>query len=1445
MPTTLIEPEEKTAEQVGTPAGTAPQKGATTDFSGFDKLLASAPFVEETAPAPAPTVERDFSGFDRLLDASPLAEEASPTPPQPEQDFSGFDRLLEASPLVEDAVPAQAPPPFLAKTVEGMRPSDKVAVQERIAQAQAVPPPGPAKSPAPPPSLAETLVTGAVDVAALQRSRHLEALAAPVRAARGVLGLTLYPAVWLERFALSPILQKVKGEKQDIMQEWQKAIAEPTRFEKYVSARAEKQFDEMVQKYGVAGGLANSLNVQTSRLVTDIALMQGATAGALGKATATAREGPKLVKFLSELWPAAKRLTAYAAAMTPGDEATRLKAARDMLLFHYGIGAAGLASTPVAAKTIAGALGALQYSTMEGVKEPVELAHIMAEQYGGDWKKYAPITFSPMAMSVALSAAMAKPRNPRTLVEQWQAKAELEKGFRETTTPPEHPPPSPFRQRIIGELEAMKKEPPTPEAKPRSEIAERMRARAIDKAIDAIQKDGTDLTQADAKTIARVLGAKKPTGKIVKQIASAIEAARAEGMADEPPKPLARPADLTADAEQMIRERTAGQTPEQRAKGAADFMKAHAAEEVALTERLAKEPQMRERDRFLNTVTPDPSFRAALYRGLGRPKTFREKAGEFFGKHSELGRPAYRSMYLATKANRSAEQRYQWVAQDIQKHIDLNDPYERQMFGAFIDANSRMEIGQLIAERRLFRKIAKGGRAGAEAPIQQLVKRYAGFQARKGEPSKTPENAAAALEMMARDNPALFSRMQKAGEIYWKAGLEALNTYRENGVISAEDYESLVNLRRHYMPIHQYQYLDRMTGPTVEITGGSRQPVATDARYTLSRVIRDAQVKSARNRAFVELYDYMKTVGKDSVLQIETTEPKQARAGTYSQVTGRIDGKETSLWMPQWLREQWLTTPYEITADKLRALALTETVALSGATKPFATGFNPEFAFGNVPKDIQGVNVRLPHLFATARVLPHLRSAWHEAVSGRGPILDLMVKENALPSTLTEMGSVEHNPYVARNVHRFMGKLPQPMQRGLTKALSALAWFGNMSEISTRIAVVKDALAHGASPQEAAYAGENVMPFSRRTYAMQVADRAFPYASAGIVATRGMLENARENPANFATKVVLLNSLATTISALAWRQHPEAMSKVSDEKRVMNWMFPTGVNFRFEDGETEPIFLTIPKDQGQAFLSALSESLVDEAMGGRPNLSRRLAVAASAVLPGDISLTMPSAGAVLALRGTDPYRLEPIWRGPESRAKHYRRDTPEIYKMLGGLKAGPFGPTGAEELRRAVGEIVPQNNPLTWFMGGEYQPFLKTVPAANDKLAERLYRMSKAPITRKFVYIPPHRPLTDAEKIEADRLSVPSTTEDGLPIRTSERRRMLKEAQSVKPDSTFEMRAELTAKLAEHAAGLITRDELQASISKYTPDERRYLQKRINDDLRRHRKALRLEEESE
>jgi hypothetical protein len=444
------------------------------------------------------------------------------------------------------------------------------------------------------------------------------------------------------------------------------------------------------------------------------------------------------------------------------------------------------------------------------------------------------------------------------------------------------------------------------------------------------------------------------------------------------------------------------------------------------------------------------------------------------------------------------------------------------------------------------------------------------------------------------------------------------------------------------------------------------------------------------------------------------------------------NGERKALYLSPEMSKEWITNNPEMS---YRLGQLIRYASMSPVLRTFATGINWGFALANVPRDVM-------HSWFAARVYED--GQWKSLYSSTFPVFAMqMARDQASVFTDALLRKGRYEDYIKEGggmeflVHQ--GRL---FQRGrhlegpLDKVYDFLGYFGETSEIMTRLAVRNRAMRRGKLGPEATFAARDYMDFGQGGGVTKALDNGIPYLNATIQGTRGLFRAIKDKPFESAYKLAQLAAMTTGIYVAMQAMHPESSKALRGSIDMQNNVcIPIGDDFGFIDsrGQMRYPYLKIPIDPGQKFFKTFFEAAADKWLGNPVDVDR-VTGSLKEMSPVGTSSLPPSISGVLGyVTNKDFWLNEDIWKKsdkpftwPKSKEEFIPGQTPQSYIDFGAATG-----MSPERTKHMVQELTTNGTVWSYLLGAGYDAIFSDMPKSQKEkhLAEVL---SKVPMVKRF-----------------------------------------------------------------------------------------------------------------
>jgi len=586
---------------------------------------------------------------------------------------------------------------------------------------------------------------------------------------------------------------------------------------------------------------------------------------------------------------------------------------------------------------------------------------------------------------------------------------------------------------------------------------------------------------------------------------------------------------------------------------------------------------------------------------------------------------------------------------------------------------------------------------------------------------------------------------QRAGA-YFEWMKKPLKDLLDNGLISEEEFNNLI--AHNYRQIKLVDVFDKRYQAKV---GKKKRTVYDSGIESLARgrqtdvfepsseimaleVFNRSYGRILNNKANQSLLELAKSQPENEFVRIKEKKGDKIPSG-WDRTFVYENGERKSMYLSPEMSKEWITSNPEMS---YKASQMLRYASLSPVLRTFATGINWGFALANLPRDIQ-------HVWFTARAFKD--GKWEPIYNPNMPVFaaqmgrdmasvftDAVTRKGRYEEYIKDGGGMEFLVHQGRLLQR-----GRHVEGGIDKVYDWLGYFGETSEIMTRLAIRERAIRKGKSKQEATFIARDYMDFGQGGGIAKAADNAFPYLNAAIQGTRGLLRSFKPGSGSALSSSYKLAQYAALTSGLyiaMTKMHPETTKALKGSIDMQNnQCLPLGDDFGFEDsrGQMRYPYLKIPIDPGQKFFKTFFEASTDKWLGNEVDVNR-VVDSLKELSPASVSELPPTISGVLGyVTNKDFWLNEDIWRKtdkafdyPRSKEEYIPGKTPQAYIDFGATTG-----LSPERTKFAVEELVTNGTVWSYLLGQGYDAMFGDLPKDKKEmhLAETL---SKLPVIKRF-----------------------------------------------------------------------------------------------------------------
>ena len=596
------------------------------------------------------------------------------------------------------------------------------------------------------------------------------------------------------------------------------------------------------------------------------------------------------------------------------------------------------------------------------------------------------------------------------------------------------------------------------------------------------------------------------------------------------------------------------------------------------------------------------------------------------------------------------------------------------------------------------------------------------------------EDAQSFIDREMSNNPD-YERAKERADVYFDATSNLLKFKLEEGLIDKETYDRLSEMKysprafiEHMMSVEDAGKTDRtveqLSSPLKSLDGGSGKSLHNDATDLIQKQISGTYKLAFKNRArkgLLEVINQSVKDGKDISDFGYVIDRKNPLMDGYVSMDVMVDGKKISMAI-----DQEMAQSFDGGTQNLPGWL--RWVSGSQILKTFATGINPLFAIGNLPRDFVHVimstdtyGTTLP--VSAAKLSYDILSNASTSVS-RGEDYQKAISQGMGMDFLSTQGKVNINKGDSRT------------QKTSKNVFNALSWFGETSEIMVRMAVRSRQISNrtkefesvnGRKPNAkelekierlATNDSRQTMDFGKGGRWAKQADTVLPYLNASLQGFKVSAKYIKDNPGKSAVKITQLGASAMALTAYNITRYREDYDKISQYEKINNFIFmlPT----KDEDGNRQ--YMRIRKDHFMIPFTTFFDDLAYQQMTGlNPNEGKHFSLflededKSNIAKAWEMSTPLSGFNPIEALTGVpivnagysyisnyDTFRDKEIYPGAEEIPDflEYYKGTPKTFVKIG--RALDLSP---ERLKTSVGKLVtdPRNNVYYQAFDGIYE----------------------------------------------------------------------------------------------------------------------------------------------
>jgi len=704
----------------------------------------------------------------------------------------------------------------------------------------------------------------------------------------------------------------------------------------------------------------------------------------------------------------------------------------------------------------------------------------------------------------------------------------------------------------------------------------------------------------------------------------------------------------------------------------------------------------------------------------------------------QLGNDGYeiiQKMYLSKGASSLAAQQLKQMRGEVYDGLSKN---EKRILDNLILADRMLDIGKYKTTKQF--SFPEGLTPVEAASYKEL------FQYTE---KLSPERA----EILNQRAGAYFDWMKKP-----------LKDMLDAELISSEEHDALAshNYRRiKLVDVFDKRYQSKIGKRTRTVYDSGVESLAHGRDTDIFEPSSEVMALEVFNRAYGRI---LNNAANKNLLDLARTQPDNPFVAVKEKPEDRIPsgwdrifvyekGERKAIYLSPEMAREWITNNPEMSYKLSQFLRY---ASGSPVLRTFATGIDWGFALANLPRDVM-------HTWYTAREFDG--KAWRSTYSPNLPMFglqmardqaaifgDAILRKGRYEDYIREGGGMEFLVHQGRLLQR-----GRHIESGIDKVQDFLGYFGETTEIMTRLAIrervirnraneqgisFEEALKDKKITQEATFAARDYMDFGQGGGITKALDNGIPYLNAAVQGTRGMFRAFKPGSGTALVSTYKLAQFAALVSGLyiANRKlNPETMEALQGNIDMQNnLVIPLGDGFSFldEKGQTRYPYFKIPIDPGQKFFKTFFEACTDKWLGNPVDVEA-VTNSLTQLSPVGISSLPPTAGAVFGyVINKDFWLDEDIWKKtdkplgwPQSKEEYIPGQTPQAAIDFGALTG-----MSPERTKFAVEQLITGGSMWSWLVGQGYEKLLGDLPKDKKEmhLAEAL---SKIPVVKRFIGI--------------------------------------------------------------------------------------------------------------
>lgn len=717
-------------------------------------------------------------------------------------------------------------------------------------------------------------------------------------------------------------------------------------------------------------------------------------------------------------------------------------------------------------------------------------------------------------------------------------------------------------------------------------------------------------------------------------------------------------------------------------------------------------------------------------------RSFVDRSGnirnDLLDKLGDEGYEVVQKMYLAKGASSRAAMMLDQMRKEIYRGLSQN---ERRIFDKLALADRMIAIGKykLPGKFRYPKEISSDGKIPDEAIKYRSMFQYI--------EKLSPEQAKSLVDKV---------------ESYFEWMKKPLKDQLDAGLISKEEFNDLSvhkYRRLKLVDIFDKKYTAKVGAKKRTVYDSGVEALARGRDTDLYEPSSEIMALEVFNRAYGRIMNNEANKGLLEVARKDPENPfvrvKEKKGDKIPSGWNRIfmyeEGQRKAIYLSPEMSKEWITSSPE---TSFRFSQFLRYASGSPVLRTFATGIEWAFALVNLPRDVM-------HTWFTARSFEN--GKWKPIYNPVAPVFGLQIgrdlatvfidaatKGKRYQDYINEGGGMEFLVHQGRLFQR-----GRHIEGPLDAAYDFLGYFGETTEIMTRLAIRERMIRKGKTPQEATFAARDYMDFGQGGGIAKALDNAFPYLNAAVQGTRGLVRSFKPGSGSALSstfKLAQFTALTTGVYIAMSKMHPKSFDNLKGNIDMQNNLcLPLGDSFGFEDekGQMRYPYIKIPLDPGQKFFKTFFEACADKWLGNEIDVNRVIDSLKEFSPVGVGELPPTVSGALGYITNKDFWLNEDIWRrtdpigyqlpkwmtGKEiggSEEEYIPGQTPQAF-----IDAGKLTGLSPERIKYAIEELVTGGSTWAYLLSQGYEELLGDLPESK-KQQHLAMVLAKIPVVKRF-----------------------------------------------------------------------------------------------------------------